>query len=111
MFLLLYRDKVSSKSVVPSLGAAIRDKMGLSIAKPSDVASESWEGREENGLMQMGLWVLNSTKFPLRSLTVFSKERPTSKTKTRPPIPNILVMSSCIKTDFPEPNRPTTQVL
>ena len=63
------------------------------------------------GFMVMGFCVENTICSAFRSLPIFSKLRPTSITKTEPPVLRLERASSCMKTDFPDPIRPTTQIL
>ena len=53
----------------------------------------------------------NSINSPPTYLQSFSKERPISKIKARPPAPATLKANSCSNTDLPERDLPVTATL
>jgi len=74
------------------------------------VTARPWSAIEK-GLRQTSRSRLKRMKAPPCSRQELMKLRPSSTTKTSQPAPLSEVAISCIKTDLPEPEEPTTMAL
>ena len=105
--------KISSLSLsILCAGIAIVATIAETISRAIFVASTSPPvGTMLKGLRFIWQFSLKAMYSPSTSWHSFSKLLPRSRTNTREPVPNWLMIRSCMKTDLPEPDGPITTAL